>query len=125
DWSEYERLMIAEAFRRGESVYYVAMHLDPEAFLPAAAFELSRKALESAGRILALRPEMAPVAHVGLVEAALASAKSPDWIRQRCQGPSVGAGISVAKVPRPDSHSRDLLEILLDSEAAAVSAVVK
>jgi two-component system chemotaxis sensor kinase CheA len=125
DWSEYERLMIAEAFRRGESVYYVAMHLDPEAFLPAAAFELSRKALESAGRILALHPETAPVAHVGLVEAALASAKSPDWIRKRCQVPSVVARISVDKAPAPDSTPRDLLEILLESEAAAVSAGIK
>jgi two-component system, chemotaxis family, sensor kinase CheA len=125
DWSEYERLMIAEAFRRGESVYYVAMHLDPEAFLPAAAFELSRKALESAGRILALHPETAPVAHVGIVEAAVASAKSPDWIRKRCQVPSVVARISVDKAPAPESTPRDLLEILLESEAAAVSAGIK
>ena len=125
DWSEYERLMIAEAFRRGESVYYLAMHLDPEAFLPAAAFELARKALESSGRILALHPETAPVAHVGLVEAALASAKSPDWIRKRCQVPSVVARISVDQAPRPESTPRDLLEILLESEAAAVSAGIK
>jgi two-component system, chemotaxis family, sensor kinase CheA len=125
DWSEYERLMIAEAFRRGESVYYVAMHLDPAAFLPAAAFELARKALESAGRILALHPETAPVAHVGLVEAAVASAKSPDWIRKRCQVPSVVARISVDKASAPESTPRDLLEILLESEAAAVSAGIK
>ena len=125
DWSEYERLMIAEAFRRGESVYYVAMHLDPEAFLPGAAFALARKALESSGRILALRPETAPVAHVGLVEAAVASSKSPDWIRKRCQVPSVVARISVDKAPAPESTPRDLLEILLESEAAAVSAGIK
>ena len=45
-WTEYERLMIAEAFRRGEAVYQLALHLDREALLPAAALELVRKALE-------------------------------------------------------------------------------
>ena len=43
EWTEYERLMIAEALRRGENVYNIALQLDPEALLPAAAFELARK----------------------------------------------------------------------------------
>ena len=48
-WSEYQRLLIAEAFNRGEAVYHVALHLDPDALLPAAAFALVRKALEACG----------------------------------------------------------------------------
>ncbi|MGB0034619.1 MAG: chemotaxis protein CheA [Candidatus Acidiferrales bacterium] len=122
EWTEYQRLMIAEAFRKGETVYHVAMHLDPEAFLPAASYELARKALQSAGKILALHPETAPVAHVGLMEAAISSAKSADWIKKRCRVPSVVVKISVEKLPVPKSVPRDLLEILLESEAAAVSA---
>src|ERR1700733_2910962 len=33
DWNEYESLMIAEAFRRGEAVFNVALHLDSESLL--------------------------------------------------------------------------------------------
>ncbi len=125
DWTEYQRLMIAEAFRRGESVYNVAFHLDSESLLPAAAFELVRKALESAGKILVLHPEsVAQAASTSLIEAAISSPKSADWIREHCFVPSVVARISVLKIPVPQAAPRDLLEILIESEAAAVSAGV-
>ncbi len=125
EWNEYERLMIAEAFRRGESVYDVALHLDSESLLPAAVFELVRKALETAGKILILHPESAAqAASTNLIEAAISSAKPADWIREHCRVPSVVARISVLKVPVPQVAPRDLLEILIESEAAAVSAGV-
>ncbi len=125
-WSEYERLTIAEAFRQGETVYHIALHLDPDTTLPAAALELARKALGEAGRILALRPEAdAPVEHLPLIEAALASAKPVDWIRNRCHIPAVVERISVEKALAPQPIPRDLLEILIESEAAAVSGGVK
>jgi two-component system, chemotaxis family, sensor kinase CheA len=123
EWTEYERLMIAEAFRRGEHIYNVALNLDPESLLPAAAFELVRKALEAAGKILALRPEKpTDVEQAGLIEAALVTPKSADWIRQRCQVPSVVARIAVTELKEQQTESRDLLDILLESEAAALSA---
>lgn len=123
EWTEYERLIIAEAFQCGEVVYHVALHLDPESLLPAAAFALVRKALEGAGKILALHPESgATLDQAGLIETALSSEKSADWIRQRCRVPLVVTNISVDKVPQPSSAPRDLLEILLESEAAAVAA---
>ena len=124
-WTEYERLLIAESFRRGETVYQVAMHLAGEAISPAAAYELARKALERAGKILALRPESsAEVVSGGLLEAALASTKPADWIRKRCQVPSVVAQISVNRIPLMETSPRDVLDILVESEAAAVSAGV-
>jgi two-component system chemotaxis sensor kinase CheA len=126
EWTEYERLMIAEAFRRGDVVYNVALYLDPESLLPAAAFELAKKALESAGQVLALHPEGGAVtSQKEIIEVALASKKSGDWIRQRCKVPSVVAKVAVHKLPPPQAQPRDLLEILLESEAAAVSAGVK
>ncbi|MFZ0883575.1 MAG: chemotaxis protein CheA [Candidatus Acidiferrales bacterium] len=122
-WTEYERLLIAESFRRGETVYHVALHLATDALLPAAGYELAKKALESAGKILAIRPEnSADVINGGLIEAALSSTKPPDWIRKRCQVPSVVAQISVDRVPVLETAPRDVLEILVESEAAAVSA---
>ncbi len=124
-WTEYERLLIAESFRRGEPVYQVAMHLAGEAISPAAAYELAKKALERAGKILALRPEdSAEVVSGGLLEAALACSKPADWIRQRCQVPSVVAQISVNRIPLLETGPRDVLDILVESEAAAVSASV-
>jgi two-component system, chemotaxis family, sensor kinase CheA len=125
NWTEYERLLIAESFRRGEPVYQVAMHLAGEAISPAAAYELAKKALERAGKILALRPEdSAEVVSGGLLEAALASTKPADWIRKRCQVPSVVAQISVNRIPLLETGPRDVLDILVESEAAAVSASV-
>ncbi len=126
EWTEYERLMIAEAFGRGEAVYNIALQLDAAALLPAAALELVRKALESAGRILAFRPDMsAPVEQLRLIQAALSSAKPSDWIRRRCHIPSIVERMAIDPVPVPQSSPRDLLEILIESEAAAISAGVK
>lgn len=123
DWNEYERLMIAEAFRRGESVYNIALYLDSESMLPAAAFELVRKALDGAGRIMFLRPESAAqAANTNLIEAALSSEKPIDWIRKHCQVPSVVSRISVVKCAVVEAPPRDLLEILVEAEAAALSA---
>lgn len=126
EWTEYERLMIAEAFGRGEAVYNIALHLDSEALLPAAALELVRKALEGVGRILAFRPDMnAPVEQLRLIQAALSSVKPSDWIRRRCHIPSIVERMSIDPVPVPQSSPRDLLEILIESEGAAISAGVK
>jgi two-component system chemotaxis sensor kinase CheA len=123
DWNEYERLMIAEAFRRGESVYNIALYLDSESLLPAAAFELVRKALEGAGKVMFLHPESAAqAASTNLIEAAISSEKSVDWIRKHCQVPSVVSRISVAKSAVAEAPPRDLLEILVEAEAAALSA---
>ena len=126
DWNEYERLMITEAFGRGESLYNVALYIDPETPLPAAAFELSRKALEGAGKLLAIRPEKgAATEQVRLVEVAISTKKSADWIRKRCMVPSVVQNISVERIPAPQPVTRDLLDILIESEAKAVAAGIK
>lgn len=125
EWSEYERLMIAEAMRRGDTVHQVALHLGAEMLLPAAAYELVRKALASAGKIVAIHPDKdAPKDQTSLIEAAIASAKSAEWIRDRCNVPSVVTRISVEKMTPQEAPARDLLQILLESEAAAVSSVV-
>ena len=124
EWTEYERLLIAEALRRGEHIYNVALYLDSES-LPAAAFELIRKALEGTGKVIAQHPEKAAnLQQSGVIEAALSTSKSADWIRQRCQVPSVVARISVNEIKEQPTKPRDLLDILLESEAAAISAEV-
>ena len=126
EWAEYERLLIAEAIRNGDPVYNVAAYLDPRAPVPAAAFELTRKAIESAGKILALRPEGGAFIQGSLlIEAALSTAHTPDWIRARCHVPSMVERVSIEELRAPDAAPRDLLDILLESEAAALSSGIK
>ena len=124
-WTEYERLLISEAFRRKEKVFQVALHLAKESMLPAAAFELAKKALEGSGKLLALRPETGgEIVEGGLIEAAISSGKSADWIQKRCQVPSVVGRITVSPLFQSETAPRDLLDILVESEAAAVAAEV-
>jgi len=126
DWSEYERLLMADAIRNGEVLYNVAVHLDAQAPLPAAAFELARKAIGSAGKVLALRPEGGVYTEkTDRIEAALSTAQPPEWIRSRCQVPSIVDDILIEHVESPDAVPRDLLDILLESEAAAISSGIK
>jgi two-component system, chemotaxis family, sensor kinase CheA len=125
EWSEYERLMIAEALNRNEAVYNLALHLDSQNPLLTAALELARKALESSGRIIAVRPDLDALAQdTPLIEAALASEQTPDWIRARCRVPSVVEKVVLDRVSLQPAVGRDLLEILVESEAAALAAGV-
>src|SRR6185437_16921005 len=59
-----------------------------------------------------------------VIEAALASAYPADRIRERCTVPFVVAKITVEEIRAQSAH-RDLLEILVEAEAAAVSAEVE
>src|SRR5487761_714457 len=56
-WTEYEQLMISEAVHRGETVYNVALRIDPDSLMRAAAFQLIRNVLHGCGTLIALRPE--------------------------------------------------------------------
>lgn len=123
-WTEYEKLVIREALRRGERVYQIAAYLDRDALLPGASLELVRKALAGTGKLLAVHPDLAAAAEQpSLIEAAVSSPQPADWIRRHCEVPSVVAKITVEEVEAQSAH-RDLLEILVEAEAAAVSAGV-
>ncbi|MFY9531003.1 MAG: chemotaxis protein CheA [Candidatus Acidiferrales bacterium] len=125
EWTEYERLMIAEAIGRKETVYYIAVRLNPDNQMPAPAVQLVRQALSAAGKILAMRPEDGVlIKELWQVEAALSSTHAPEWIKKKCHIPSVVTGVVVEIAQEPEDGHRDLLDILLESEAAAASAVV-
>lgn len=125
DWTEYERLMIADAFRCGESVYNIAVHLEQDG-LPAVAFELVKKALQACGKTIALRPQSVSASDdVRLLEAALSTKRTPAFVRKHCRIPSVVREVEIEKVTSTPAPSRDLLDILLQSEAKAIAAGVK
>ncbi|MGB9463753.1 MAG: chemotaxis protein CheA [Candidatus Acidiferrum sp.] len=118
-WTEYERLMISEAVHRGESVYNVALRIDPNSLMRAAAFQLIRNVLHGCGTLIALRPEdNLAAANVETVEAALASVQSEDAIRQRCRIPSIVSEVRVDRAATAETAEHELLGDLLEAQAA-------
>ena len=100
--------------------------MNPETTLPAAAFELHRKALAGAGKILALCPRDGAQAGPGdRILAALSTAQSIDWVQMRCHVPTIVDRLEIEKLSVEKSAPRDLLEILLEAEALASSAGAK
>jgi two-component system chemotaxis sensor kinase CheA len=123
-WTEYEQLLISQAIHRGQVVFYVTAQIAPENAMPAAAVQLVRSALSACGVILALHPEdVGGVAKGGRVEAAIASPQTAELIERKCKIPSVVSRVTVEKAQGAAATAhRDLLEVLLESEANAVGA---
>jgi len=123
DWSEYERLMISEALLRGDSVYNLALRIDPNSAMRAAAFQLIRNVLHACGTVIALRPEdNVAAASVEIVEAAISSKHPIGHISQRCKIPAVVSEIHIAAAEHADSSEHELLGDLLEAQAAQISA---
>lgn len=117
-WTEYERLMISEAFHRGEIVYNVALRIDPNSLMHAAGFQLVRNVLHGCGNVIALRPEdNAAAAKVEIVEAALASNQPQDQIAQRCQIPSIVSELHIERATTVGTPEHELLGDILEAQA--------
>ena len=124
-WTEYERLLIADAINRGIDVFNIALHLESQA-ASAPSLELVRKALAGVGKILAFRPDPQSVSgNVSLVEAALETSKPLDWIKSHCRVPAIVESVDLYSTTADDTAPpRDALDVLLESEASAVAAGV-
>ena len=123
-WTEYEQLMISQAIHRGQIVFYVTAQIAPENAMPAAAVQLIRSALSACGVILAFHPEdVAGLARGGRVESAIASPQTAELIERKCKIPLIVSHITIEKAAGGAATThRDLLEVLLESEANAVAA---
>jgi two-component system chemotaxis sensor kinase CheA len=122
-WTEYEQLMISEAVHRGEKVYNVALRIDPDSLMRAAAFQLIRNVLHGCGTLIALRPEDSlTAATVEIVEAALASVQPEEAIKKRCRIPSIVSDVRVEQATSAQTPDHELLGDLLDAQAAQVVA---
>src|SRR6266478_4960271 len=122
-WTEYEQLMISEAVHRGETVYNVALRVDPASLMHAAAFQLIRNVLHGCGTVIALRPEDSFATEtLELVEAALASRQAPEQIAQRCRIPSVVSDCRIERAPTLETAEHELLGALLEKQAADLAS---
>jgi two-component system chemotaxis sensor kinase CheA len=125
EWSEYEQLMISEAIHRGELVFNVALRIDQNSGMRAAAFQLIRNVLHGCGTVIALRPEdNTAAANVEIVEAALATKSSQEHIELRCRIPAIVAQVWVEESSQANTAEHELLGDLLDAQAAQVSAAI-
>ena len=123
DWTEYEQLMISEAFHRGDIVYNVALRVDPKSPMHAAAFQLIRNVLHGCGTVIALRPEdNSAAASVEVVEAALASNQSQEHIAQRCRIPSIVSDLRIERIAANETPEHELLGDLLEAQAAQAAS---
>jgi two-component system chemotaxis sensor kinase CheA len=123
EWTEYEQLMISEAVHRGESVYNIALRIDPNSLMRAAAFQLIRNVLHGSGTVIALRPEdNAAAASVEIVEAALASSQPEQKLAQRCKIPSIVSDVRIERAATAETPEHELLGDLLEAQAAQVGA---
>lgn len=122
-WTEYELLMISEAFHRGERVYNIALRVDPNSVMRAAAFQLIRNVLHGCGTVIALRPEdNAAAALVEIVEAVVATVQSLEHISQRCKIPAVVSALRVEQAEAPESAEHEMLGDILEAQAAELAA---
>jgi two-component system, chemotaxis family, sensor kinase CheA len=118
EWNEYERLMVSEALLRGETVYNVALRIDPASAMRAAAFQLVRNVLHACGSVIALRPEdNAAATSVDIVEAALASSHALNHIVHRCRIPSVVSDVRIEPAARAEAAEHELLGDILEAQA--------
>jgi two-component system, chemotaxis family, sensor kinase CheA len=99
DWTEYEQLLIAKSAVRGQHVYNVALALDPQNPMRAAAVQLVRNVMQEVGTVLVMRPdENATGTTVETIEAAICSHHEKDWIEKKCKIPAVVSRIHVVTV---------------------------
>lgn len=117
-WTEYEQLMIAEAAHRGESVYNLALRVDPKSVMRAAAFQLIRNVLHGSGTVIALRPEdNIAAATVEVVEAALATNLTAEAMAQRCRIPAIVSEVRIERAAMAGMAEHELLDDLLEVQA--------
>ena len=123
EWSEYERLMISEALLRGDSVYNIALRVDPDSAMRAAAFQLIRNVLHACGTVIALRPEdNLAASSVEIVEASISSKHPIDHISHRCRIPAVVSEIRIEAAAPSASSEHEMLGDLIEAQAAQITS---
>ncbi|HWR36943.1 MAG TPA: chemotaxis protein CheA [Clostridia bacterium] len=140
-WTEYESLLISQHAVRGQNVYNVAIAVDPQCPMRAAALQLIRNVMQEVGTLVVMHPEEGSAdVSVEVIELALASHHEQDWIAKKARIPSVVSRVHVepyanAQAPAPvvepevstdpELATDDLLGILSDAPAQAVPSPLR
>lgn len=97
-WTEYEQLMIDDAIRRGLKVIFVAIAIDPNCIVRAAAAQMAKNALADLGKVLVFHPdENTPVEKIDVIQAALTTSFDPEYVEKKSRIPAVTADVVVVR----------------------------
>jgi two-component system, chemotaxis family, sensor kinase CheA len=95
DWTEYEKLAMAQAQASGQDVLQVVVKIDPHCAMPIAGRQLIQNAVGSMGPVLAVRPDRKSAAAARQVEFVLASVQTAEQIIAKCKIPTIVQEVSV------------------------------
>lgn len=89
-WTEYDRLAMENAVNAGDKVYSVAIAIDRNCPMRAAAVQVVLNVLAEAGSVLSRHPEELPAdGLVDVLEVALATKLDPIAVQRKCSIPTV------------------------------------
>ncbi|PYY05392.1 MAG: chemotaxis protein CheA [Acidobacteria bacterium] len=95
-WTEYEHIAIERAHSQGQTVYHIALAVDPTCPMKSAAMQLVKNVLAQLGDILAAFPDSSiPPEHIDVMEFAVASEQSEDVFTTKCRIPSIISDVLV------------------------------
>jgi two-component system, chemotaxis family, sensor kinase CheA len=97
-WTEYEKLAIRTALRRGRRVFQVRVRLDPLCAMPIAARQLVLNALAAVGEVLAALPESNSPQAAKQMQFMLASERTAEQVAAACRIPTVVIDANVQAV---------------------------
>src|SRR5205085_517402 len=97
-WSEYEQVVIAHAVDKGNSIFHVALQIDRDCPMRAAAMQMIRNVVGDFGTVLAIHPEdNTPAEQIDVVEMAIASKHDEQWIAKKSHIPAVIKDVVVVR----------------------------
>jgi len=125
EWTEYDRLAMEKAHASGSRVYNVAIAIDRNCPMKAAAVQLVLNMVAEAGTVLVRRPEEVPAdGTVDVVEVVLSSKLTEAEIKHKCAVPTVVENLVVKPwVPAvPEEIPAREADVLGLSDEAIVAA---
>jgi two-component system, chemotaxis family, sensor kinase CheA len=108
NWTEYERLQIANHAVPGQQIYNLALAIDPACPMRAAAVQLVRNVLLEVGTVLVMHPDERSSGIPDIIEVALASPHPLDWVERKAKIPTVVSkiyAVSLAQAADPTAGS--------------------
>ena len=127
-WSEYEQMEISRALEGGQTVYCIAVAIDPQCPMRPAALQLIRNVLQQSGTILAISPgEEVPPQEVDVMEVAISTPLDQETVAKKCQIPSIVSdvliqGLSQESVPATKETTSGPTE---ESESTPLDEIVR
>ena len=101
EWTEYEKLAMQAALKRGKSVYHVTAQVDPNCAMPIAAQQLILKALTENGEVLGSRPEAGSAKNAMQFQLLAASDQSAEFLTAKCRIPTIISKVKIENIAVP------------------------